>query len=91
MFFENKSPRIQLFRLRMIRFSYSVSFILSTTLCIADALSHFPLHDISSSVPDIDTFVTTTIAAVPLRDAIIDEIYAATTTDTTLQQMLCHC
>ena len=58
-------PPIQRFRLRIMRFSYSISYILGTTLCTADALSRFPLHDVSKSVPDIDAFVTATVAAVP--------------------------
>ena len=41
--------------------------------------------------PDINVFVAATVAAVPLRDAIVDDICAATTTDTTLQQVLRHC
>ena len=84
-------PRIQRFRLRMMRFSYNISYIPGTTLCTADALSCFPLRDFSSSVPDIDTFVVVTVAAVPLRYAIIDDIRAATTTDSTLQHVLRHC
>ena len=81
-------PRIQRFRLRVMRFSHSILYIPGPTLCTADALSRFPLCDVSSSVPDIDAFVAATVAAVPLRDAIIDDIRTATTTDTTLQQML---
>ena len=41
-------------------------------------------------MPDIDAFFAVTVATVPLRDAII-EICAATTKDTTLQQVLCLC
>ena len=78
-------PCIQRFLLRMIRFSYSISYIPCTTLCTADALSRFPLCDVSSSVPEIDAFVSATIAAMPLRDAIIDDTREAKTTDTTLQ------
>ena len=95
LFFADKSldavpPRIQRFRLLMMRFSYSISYIPGTTLCTADVLSRFPLHDVSSRVPNIDAFVAATVAAVPLRDAIIDAICAATR-DTTLQQVLRHC
>ena len=60
-------------------------------MCIADALSCSPLCDVSNSVPNIDAFVTATVAAVPIRDAIIDDIHAATTTNTTLQLVLRHC
>ena len=74
-----------------MRFSYSISYIPGTTLYTADALSRFPLRNVSSSVPEIDAFVAATVAAVPLRDAIIDDIRAATTTDTSLQQVLRHC
>ena len=84
-------PRIQPFLLRMMRFSYCISYIPGTNLCTADALSHFPLRDVSSSVLDIDAFVTVTVAAMPLRDVIIDDICAATITDTKLQQVLRHC
>ena len=89
MFFADKSlyaalPRIQRFRLRMMRFSYSISYILGTTLCAADTLSHFPLRDVSSSAPDFDAFVATTVAAAQLHDAILDDIRAATGTNTTL-------
>ena len=89
LFSANKSldavpPRIQRFRLRMMRLSYSILYIPGTILCTAGALSLFPLRDVSSSVPDIDAFVAATVAAVPLRNAIINDIRAATTTDTTL-------
>ena len=57
----------------------------------ADALSRFPLRDFSSSVPDIDAFIAAIVTAVPLRDAIIDDIRAATTTNTKLQHVLRHC
>ena len=82
--------RIQWFHLRMMRFSYSISYILGTNLCTADALSRFPLRDVSRIMPDIDTFVTATVAAVPIRNAIVDDIRAATT-DNTLQQVLRYC
>ena len=62
----------------------------STTLCTANALYCFPLRDVSISVLDIDAFVAETVAAVPLRDAIIEDIRAATT-DTALQQVLRQC
>ena len=84
-------PRIQRFRFRMIRFSYNISYIPVTTLCTADTLSRFPLRDVSNSVPNIDALVAVTVAAVPLHDAIIDDIRAAATTDTTLQHLLRHC
>ena len=50
-------------------------------------------HCVTSAVAcrKIDAFVAATVAAVPLRDAIIDDIRAATTTDTSLQQVLRHC
>ena len=84
-------PHIQRFRLRMMRFSYSISYIPGTTLYTADALSRIPQRDVSSSVPDIDAFVAANVVAVPPLDAIIDDICAATTTDATLQQVLRHC
>ena len=84
-------PYIQRFCLCMMRFSYSISYIPGTNLCTADALSRFPLRDVNSSVPDIDAFVAATIAALPLRAAIIDDIRAVTTADATLQQVLRHC
>ena len=71
-------------------FSYSVSYIPGTTLCTVNALSSFPLRDVSIYVPDIDAFVAVTVAVVPLLDSIIDDIRIATTTDTTLQQVLRH-
>ena len=84
-------PRIQRFHLRMMRFSYSISYIPGVTLCTANALSRFSLREVSSSVPEIDAFVIAIFAAMPLRDAIIDDVRAATTTDTTLQQVLRNC
>ena len=89
--FDAVPPRIQRFRLRMMRFSYSISYIPGTTLCTADALFGFPLRDVNSSVPDIAVFIAVAIAAMPQRDAVTDDIRAATTTDTTLQQVLRHC
>ena len=80
--------RIQRFRLRMMRFSYSISYIPGNTLC---TLSRLPLSDVSNNVPDIDAFIAATVAAVLLCDAISDDIRAAATTDTTLQQVLRHC
>ena len=70
-------------------------------MCTANTLPYFPLHDVSSSsVPNIDAFVAAIVAAVQLRcaiisflycgGAIIDDIRAATATDTTLQQVLRH-
>ena len=50
-------PHIQRFCLRMMRFSYSISYTLGTTLCTVGALSRFPLRDVSSSLPDIDALL----------------------------------
>ena len=60
-------------------------------MCTADALSRFLLRDVSGSVQNIGAFIAATVAAVPLRDAITDDIRAATTTYTTLQHVLRHC
>lgn len=84
-------PRIQRFRLRMMRYSFSISYVPGATLCTADALSRLPLRDVDSTIPDIDAFVAAAVAAVPLHDALIDDIRTATAMDTVLQQVLHHC
>ena len=44
-----------------MRFSYSISYIPGIILCTADALSRFPLRDVSSSLLEIDAFVAATL------------------------------
>jgi hypothetical protein len=85
-------PRIQRFRLRMMRFCFTISYIPGTTLCTADALSRFPLrHNASNhdnSMPDLEDYVAAAVASVPLHDVIIDNIRAATAADVVLQEVL---
>ena len=71
--FDRVHPRIQRFRLRIMQFSLSITYVPGTTLCTADALSRFPLHDVNNNVPDEDIFVSSTVESLPIRDVIIDE------------------
>ena len=89
--FDAVPPWIQRFRLRMMRFDFSISYVPGTTLCTADGLSRFPIRDVKSNVPDIDIFVSSNVKSLPKRDVIIDEIRTATTSDCTLQIVINHC
>ena len=83
--------RIQRFRLRMMRFGFSISYVPGTTLCTADTLSRFPLRDINSNVPDMDIFVASIVKLLPIRDVIIYEIRATTKSDHTLHMVINYC
>ena len=88
--FDAVPPRILRFRLCMMRFGFSISYVPGTTLSTADALSRFPLRDIKSNVLDMDIFVASIVKSLPIRDFIIDEICTATMSYRTLQMVINH-
>ncbi len=84
-------PRIQRFRLRLMRFDYSLSYVPGVTLCTADTLSRFPLKYSESHLGDIDAFVATVVGSIPIGDIVLEEIRTATATDRHLQDVVHYC
>ena len=70
-----------------MRFSFTISYEPEPTLNTADTLSRLPLSSTDSSVPDTDTYVASVISAVLIRDAVLDDVKAATATDYVLQNI----
>ena len=68
--FDAVPPRIQRFRLCMLRFSFSISCIPGTMLYTADALFRFPLRNVNSNVPDMDIFVASVVKSLPICECL---------------------
>lgn len=85
-------PRIQRFRIRLMRFSYTIDYVPGASLKLADALSRLPSSLCTiSDTQDIESYVIFAINALPIRDPIMEEIRQATASDPALQLVAKYC
>ena len=87
--------RIQRYRMRLMRFSYTISYVPGKQLVIADALSRAPL---SSSTPsdddfqaEVEMFVNAVIQSVPATEQRLKEIQEAQEADEIFQKLHQYC
>ena len=67
--------RVQRFRMRMMRFSFSIHHIPGRNLTVADALSRAPLQEVDPDLQDeADAFVNHTIQSLPATEGRLEEI-----------------
>ena len=87
--------RVQRFKMRMMRFQFSISHVPGKTLVIADALSRAPLLTLSSQDKALQTeatsYVDFVIRYLPATEERIEEIRECQQSDDTCQQVAEYC
>ena len=84
-------PRIQRFRIRLMRFDFAIQYIPDSMLHSADALSRFPQPnqtELISSSDVVERYVSVIINSLPLTDCMHEKVKSATTADATLQKVI---
>ncbi len=87
-------PRIQRFRIRLMRFHYKIVFVPGCTMGAADALSRLPLPDKPSSTEAaniVEQHVDYVVTSMPLLDSAMYDIRAATAADNILNDVIAYC
>ena len=87
--------RIQRFRLRLMRYSYSISHVAGKDLCTADTLSRAPLSDpdplAQQLQQDVQAYVNLIVENFPATEAKIKEIIQAQDEDAVCQKIKSFC
>ena len=84
-------PRIQRFRIRLMRFDFAIQYLPGSMLHSADALSRFPQPnqpELISSSDVVERYVSVIINSLPLTDCMHEKVKSATTADATLQKVI---
>ncbi|KAL6461067.1 hypothetical protein MHYP_G00310330 [Metynnis hypsauchen] len=89
-------PRILRFRLRLLRFCYDIQHVPGKNLITADTLSRAPLSDALTQADqqlekDVQVFVDTTVASLPVTEARLKQIQEAQAADNTCQKVKHYC
>ena len=89
-------PQVLQFRLRLMRFQYSIQHVPGKTLYTADTLSRAPLEetqDASSSLSsqNIEQFVQTITAALPASPNRLDSYRKAQAEDSVCSRLIEYC
>lgn len=88
---DDLTPTLQRFRLRMMRYSYIISYVPGKQLLSADALSRAPLEITSSKSAleeETDAFVQMVISSLPASEARLEEIKLGQTSDPTISKII---
>ena len=92
---ENLPPRILRFRLRMMRYNFSIVHVPGKALITADALSRAPLPSDSTDSFDLqesaETFISAVVEALPASANCLEQIANAQLADPTLQYVIKYC
>ncbi|KAL6490042.1 hypothetical protein MHYP_G00003870 [Metynnis hypsauchen] len=89
-------PRILRFRLRLLRFCYDIQHVPGKNLITADTLSRAPLSDALTQADqqlekDVQVFVDTIVASLPVSEARLKQIQEAQAADNTCQKVKHYC
>lgn len=86
------TPRLQRFRMRLLRFSYSVVYVPGKELIIADALSRSPRKTGSSADNDLesmaDSYIRFVVNSLPVKDYYLEKIRIEQQNDPICQQII---
>ena len=92
---EDVPIRVQRFRLRLMRFDYTIVHVPGKSLCTADALSRSPLemtsHSDSSLQQEVDAYVNLIINNLPATDTRLKEIQSQQNEDPVCQKLKIYC
>ena len=87
--------RLQRFRMRLMRFTYTISYVPGKQLTIADALSRAPVTPSSTDddkfCAEIDAYVNLTIQGIPTTQSRLKAIKAAQAEDEVCQKLFHYC
>ncbi|KAL7833199.1 hypothetical protein SRHO_G00302170 [Serrasalmus rhombeus] len=86
-------PRIQRLRMRLLRFSYTISHVAGKNIATADILSRAPVSNTEDELQqeEIDLYVDTVMASLPATEPRLQEIRTHQDSDPTLCQLKKHC
>ena len=88
-------PRVVRFRLRLMRYSYTISHVPGKQLIVADALSRAPVSTSSADdltlQAEVDAFLATTTDSLPASDERLAEIAAAQREDSIFSAIVQYC
>ena len=92
---EDLPIRVQRFKMRLMRFSFTVSYVPGKHLITADALSRAPLYDFPHTKEDlhttVDKYVCAVLSTFPATDNRIKEIQKSQTEDEVCQKLVQYC
>ncbi|OXA53834.1 Transposon Tf2-6 polyprotein [Folsomia candida] len=89
---DDLSPRLQCFRLRLMRYSYDVKYVPGKLLYTADTLSRQPLdHKGDVEFEEVLAHVCHIISQLPVRDEFLSRIWKAQTEDSLLKEVSLLC
>ena len=87
--------RVQRFRMRMMRFQFSIYHVPGKNLTIADMLSRAPLDELKDSdhtfQAETDTFMNQTLQSLPVTEHRLEEISQQQQRDETCQFLIRYC
>jgi transposase InsO family protein len=86
-------PRLQRFRIRLMRFDFSIVYVPGKQLNTADALSRFPqpvTPSANESAQVVEQFVDMVTGSLPLTDTVLKDIKLATSADPTLRDVITY-
>ena len=87
-------PRIQRFKMRLMRFKFSISHVPGKSLTTADALSRAPIRTsqhVGLSKQEVDAFVNLVVANMPATEKCLDNIRQKQEEDEACKQIMSYC
>ena len=92
---DNLPPRVLRFRLRLMRFSYSITHVAGKLLCTADALPRAPLREDnpenSDKQAEVESFIATIIASLPASQQRLLGYQNAQAADSICSRIIIYC
>ncbi|CAL8069840.1 unnamed protein product [Orchesella dallaii] len=90
---DDLSPRLQRFRIRMMRYSYDIKYTPGKELVTADALSRQPLSQTGDKEfqDEVAAYVCHVVSSLPASDEKLSEIWTAQQKDPVLQRVMVCC
>lgn len=89
------TPRLQIIRLRLMRYNYKVNFVPGKQLVLADCLSRSPVNESAEGKDDlreeIDCYVRLTIANLLAMNNVLDKIREEQETDVVCKKLKEYC
>ena len=85
-------PRVLRFRLRLMRFQYSITHVPGKTLYMADTLSRAPICMVTEEISsDVEMFMQSVVSALPATKDYLDTYRTAQRQDHTCSQLMQFC
>ena len=93
---EDLPARVQRFRMRMMRFSYTILHVPGKSLCTADALSRAPLarplnHEEKKLETDVQAYVDSIVKYLPATESRLEELRSQQQQDEVTRQLMTYC